>query len=141
MGTYSDTRCGKCGYSFSDGYQYGSSSLQNLGLPEIRCPKCGAVNSTGKKLFFQMSGSAKAFYVIIRIINVIVFTPGVAFVLYFAASMAGLTKEDTSLYEVILFLSIAFIITSVYMFFSSRSEIKKTEEAFKTKDPDYFADI
>lgn len=50
MGYYENIKCGKCKYSFTDGYRSSNGLLKTyMGIPYLKCPKCNTVNKTGLK--------------------------------------------------------------------------------------------
>jgi len=54
MSTYTNIKCGACGYSFTDGYTPGGRQ-SSLGPSKILCKKCLSVNTTSQRPYSQFT--------------------------------------------------------------------------------------
>ena len=132
MATYTNIKCGNCGYSFSDGYQVGAISL--LGVSRLKCKKCSTVNTTNSKPYSQFNSFQIVTFWIGRALRALLFG-------FMYGSFVGLGVSEISGSSsdsiIIVFAIIGIVVHCIFSYKNVKfqiDEIEKLELAFETPE-------
>ncbi|MFW0862058.1 MAG: hypothetical protein ACKKL6_00520 [Candidatus Komeilibacteria bacterium] len=142
MGFYQNTRCSKCGYSLSGGYnRVGVDS--NLGLPFLKCPNCKTVCKTGRNIYSLMTDEERVTYKFGRIKQTLINAFGIAIGLMGLSIITGVVDEDKmEPYPHLVIIGVLGILLSALISYANdKSCIDNLEKAYRNKDKNYYADI
>jgi|GEM_PF-1530021 uncharacterized protein with PQ loop repeat len=132
MATWTNIKCGNCGYSFTDGYQVGSKSL--LGVSRLKCKKCSTINITNSKPYSKFNSSQLITFWIGRVLRALLFG-------FMYGSFAGMGISElfglSSDPIIIVFAVIGIVIHCIISYYNIKyqiDEIEKLELAFETPE-------
>lgn len=136
MGTYRNIKCGYCSYSFTGGYQLHDGPRVKLGVPYVKCPKCGRLNKTGLKPWSMFTKQQKVFYYLQNVF----YATLIGGMLGIAAgaginSCSGKNNFGDNIGDLLLPFIIGAFIGNLVVLNGNRLEIKNTEEIIKS--PEY----
>lgn len=123
---YRNIKCPYCKHSFTEGYAALGPGLSNLGVPHLKCPRCGGVCKTGLKPWSLMSQGEKTIYFILRFLQSI---PNAIFlgVLMMMGIEWGL-KIEVSLTAAF---ALGWVVSIILIILHGRSSINAIEEAYR----------
>lgn len=127
MATYTNWRCGQCGATLTGGYQLSSGWKSRIGVPIIRCLRCGYRNSTGNTPWSKMTAFGRGVAVFRSFCLGLVAS---AFALAFMAMIAMAFVGQQAAEEMLGLLAIpALILGYGYTFWTLKKAIDLVEQA------------
>lgn len=135
MGTYINLKCGKCKYSFTEGYKRGSDKSK-LGLPLIKCPRCGTINNTRCKPWRQLSQYQKFQHWFWVILSGFFLTGGLFLIILILIDTFALDQkiQDYNSNILIYVFLLGAIIGTLFSIKASKQNIKETDEIIRSEE-------